>query len=511
MLRILVLASCLLLCAGVAKAQEKRPNIIFIFSDDHATSAISAYGSTRNVTPDLDRLAREGVLMENFFCGNAICAPSRATILTGLHSNANGQLTNQQTFDGTQTTLPKLLGAEGYQTALIGKWHLKSDPTGFDSWEVLPGQGRYYNPQYIHHQRGRYEVEGYSTDVTTDKGIAWMSERDGDRPFFLMLHFKAPHRPWQPGPQELDLFRDPIPVPPSLEDDYSGRSGVQELQEMEIGNDEDMFWGNDLAIEVPEDDSPYTYEATVRMMTPEQRATYEAAFAEENAWFLEHRGEMSDREILRWKYQRYMANYLRCVAGMDRNIGRVLDYLEEAGLDENTIVIYSSDQGFYLGEHGWFDKRWMYDISLKMPFIVRWPGHFPAGQRPRALGQNIDVAPTLLDAAGAEVPATMHGRSLVPVLEGEHEAHPREAVYYHFQASQAWHKVPAHYGVRTATHKLMYFYEHGKFEMYDLSLDPQEMHSIYGDPAYEKVQQDLMNRLRSMREGFGDTTGEPLP
>ncbi|QDU71349.1 sulfatase family protein [Mucisphaera calidilacus] len=508
MKRFLSVLICLMLLSPV-RGQERRPNIVFVFTDDHATSAISAYGSTRNVTPNLDRLAREGVLMENFFCTNSICAPSRAAILTGLHSHANGQMTNQQTFDGSQTTMPKLLREAGYQTAIVGKWHLKSDPTGFDHWEVLPGQGRYYNPEYIHHEEGRRRVEGYSTDLTTEKAMAWMDGRDAERPFLLMVHYKAPHRSWQPGPQELHLYRDPIPVPPTLEDDYSRRSGVQRVQEMEIARH--MLWGHDLAIDHPDDDSRFTYEATVRSMTPEQRATYETAFAEENAWLIENEKDMTPSEILRWKYQRYLGNYLRCVAGVDRNIGRLLDYLQGSGLEENTIVIYSSDQGFYLGEHGWFDKRWMYEESFRMPFIARWPGRFPAGLTRADLAQNIDVAPTLLDAAGAEVPGSMHGVSILSVLKGQPAAFPRSSIYYHFSASEAWHRVPAHYGVRTATHKLMYFYEHDTFEMYDLSLDPQEMNSVYGDPAYADVQEDLLYRLQSLRNDFNDTTGEPLP
>ncbi|WP_428387217.1 sulfatase family protein [Mucisphaera sp.] len=490
-------------------AQIRPPNILFIFTDDHAAHAISAYGSTRNVTPHLDRLAAEGILLENMFCGNAICAPSRATILTGVHTHISGQRTNQDTFDGSQPTLPKHLQSANYETAIIGKWHLKSTPTGFDHYEVLPGQGAYYNPDYIHHTEGRRRSTGYSTDLTTDKALDWLTKRnDTERPFLLMLQYKAPHRPWQPGPRELELFRDPVPAPPTLDDDHDGRSGVQRFADMSIAHD--LEWGYDLAIDHPNDQQRVTYAQSLARMTDEQRATYEAAFADENAWYLQNEASLTETQRLRWRYQRYISNYLRCVAGVDRNIGRVLDHLEQLNLDDNTLVIYSSDQGFYLGEHGWFDKRWMYEESLRMPFIARWPGHIPAGTRSSQLTQNIDIAPTLLDAAGLPIPDRMQGLSILPVLKGQQKTGLRDAVYYHFFASEAWHHVPAHYGIRTRTHKLMYFYEHDQIELYDLSLDPDENHSVHNDPAYASTLSQLTTQLNGLRKHYADNEGEPF-
>ncbi|MEQ9461716.1 MAG: sulfatase [Phycisphaeraceae bacterium] len=505
-----LLLTLLLTTPTLAQPATTPPNIIFIFSDDHAAHAISAYGSTRNTTPNIDRLAAEGMLMRNFFCGNAICAPSRATLLTGLHSHANGQRTNQQTFDGSQITFPKRLQQAGYHTALIGKWHLKSDPTGFDHYEILPGQGQYYNPDYIHHTQGRHRERGFVTDLTTDKAINWLDNtRDADRPFLLMVHYKAPHRNWQPGPNELALFPDPIAEPDTLEDNHQGRSGVQSLQEMTIAND--LWYGFDLALDHPDDTSQYTYQQTVARMSPDQRHAYEATFAQDNADFLKAQPNMTPSEVLRWKYQRYITNYLRVVAGVDRNIGRLLDHLDNTNLTNNTLIIYSSDQGFFLGEKGWFDKRWMYEESLRMPFIARWPGHIPPNTTSNALAQNIDIAPTLLDAANAPIPTHMHGRSILPILRGDQPDSPRDAIYYHFTASEAWHKVPAHYGVRTATHKLIYFYDHNAWELYDLALDPDERNSVYNDPAYADIQTNLTHRLQDLRTHYSDNTGKPLP
>ncbi|MDA1223001.1 MAG: sulfatase, partial [Planctomycetota bacterium] len=389
-----------LLLATVLHAQDaerRPPNIVFLFTDDHAPHAISAYGSKVNVTPNIDRLASDGMLFRNSFCGNSICGPSRATILTGLHSHGNGFRQNGDKFDGEQTTFPKLLKAAGYTTAMLGKWHLTSDPTGFDYWEVLPGQGVYYNPDLIG-PNGRRRVEGYCTDVVTDLALDWLeSAKESGKPFLLMCQHKAPHRPWQPGPQELGMFRDAtIPEPATLFDDHSTRGPAAAKHTM--GVEDHLLMAYDLQCPVDEKERLYGYWANTRKrMTDAQREAWDAAFAAENEEFLASRP--TGEALVRWKYQRYMKNYLRCVAGVDRNIGRVLDWLDENGLRENTIVVYSSDQGFYLGDHGWYDKRWMYEESFQMPLIVRWPGHAMPGSTSTSLVQNIDYGPTFLAAA----------------------------------------------------------------------------------------------------------------
>ncbi len=507
-------------CTSVSGANGKpdlsstRPNIIFIFSDDHATHAISAYGSKINKTPNIDRLASEGVMFRNCFCGNSICGPSRATILSGKHSHANGFMRNGNRFDQSQVTFPKQLQAAGYQTAMIGKWHLTSDPVGFDHWIVLPGQGQYYNPDFKT-EAGRIRKEGYCTDLTTQFALDWLSyERDKDKPFVLMCQHKAPHRSWMPGPEELGLYRDEdIPVPATLLDDYRGRGQAVREQEMSISSH--MFSFYDLKL-IPTEAEQKNLTGPDRWwkgmrdrMTKEQLAAWDAAYEAENRAFRE--ANLQGDDLVRWKYQRYIKNYLRCVAGVDKSVGQLIDYVDaDPELAANTIVIYCSDQGFYLGDHGWYDKRWMYEESLRMPFLVRWPGKIEAGREVDALAQNIDFGPTFLDLAGVKAPDDVHGESLVPLLTGDAPQDWRDAIYYHYYESHAVHQVAAHYGVRTDRHKLIHYYEpnHGYWELFDLETDPDELTNVYDDPAYAAVRARLETRLRELREQYGDTTGE---
>ncbi|MFI4861106.1 MAG: sulfatase [Phycisphaerales bacterium JB063] len=487
-----------------------RPNIIFIFTDDHAPHAISAYGSVINETPNIDRLAHEGVLFRRSYCCNSICGPSRAAILTGLHSHANGFMQNGNRFDGHQQTFPQLLQRHGYQTAIYGKWHLNSDPVGFDDWAILPGQGDYYNPNFIFPD-GNRRVEGYCTDVTTDMALHWLENgRDTDKPFVLMCQHKAPHRSWMPGPQELNMYDDEtIPEPDTLFDDYAGRTPAAADNEMEI--DRHMSFGYDLMC--PIDDNEWLmngYRNSMNRMTDAQRTTWDAAFEEENDAFRAAMADMTHEEIVRWKYQRYIKNYLRCVAGVDRNVGRVLDWLDDnPEIAANTIVIYSSDQGFYLGDNGWYDKRWMYEESFAMPLIVRWPGHIPAGVENHELVQNIDYAPTFLDLAGVQADEPMHGTSLVPLLEGDEELPGRDSLYYHYYESRATHRVAAHYGIATDRYKLIHYYEPewDDWELFDLQEDPDERQSVYGDPDYADVQARLHEQLNALKAEVGNTIG----
>ncbi len=488
--------------ADVASAQ--RPNILIIFSDDHATQAIGTYGSVINRTPSIDRIGKEGAVFMESFCTNSICAPSRAVILTGLHSHANGVLTNAESFDGSQRTFPKLLQAAGYETALVGKWHLKSDPTGFDHWRVLPGQGHYYNPDF-RTPEGTTRHAGYVTDLITDFTIDWLRERDGERPFLMMCQHKAPHRSWMPGPDELGLFDQlTIAEPPSLFDDWTGRASGAAETEMTIAR---HFLGRyDLKL-----DQPAFLEASWELaprerMNTAQRAAWDAAYGAENAAFVAalEAGELDERALVSWKYQRYVKDYLRCVAGVDKSVGRLLAYLEASGLAANTIVVYGSDQGFYLGEHGWYDKRWMYEESMRMPLIVRWPGVTRPGARPQALVQNIDWAPTFLEAAGVDIPPGLHGRSLVPLLRGETPKDWRTSLYYRYAEFPRPHRVPPHYGVRTSRYKLIRYPATDEWELFDLERDSRELESRHADPAYAERRAELEAELTRLRALYGD-------
>jgi arylsulfatase A-like enzyme len=488
----------LVVLSGTAPAQETRPagparpNVVFIFSDDHAYQAVGAYGSTINRTPNIDRLADEGMLFRYCLVTNSICGPSRAAILTGKYSHLNGFYQNGDRFDGSQATFPKLLQGAGYQTALFGKWHLETDPTGFDAWHILPGQGAYYNPPMIK-QGERVRHEGYTTDIITDLSLDWLeNQRDQDRPFLLMCQQKAPHRNWQPGPGHLDSYADrPVAEPPTLFDDYSGRGTAARTQDMTI---RDTLTPNDLKLDTPGN------------FTPEQLERWEAAYGPENEEF--ERLGLSGDELVRWKYQRYIKDYLRCIDSVDEGVGRILDYLDETGLADNTIVVYSSDQGFYLGEHGWFDKRWMYEESLRTPLLVRWPGVVEPGSECSRMVSNLDFAETFLDAAGVDIPVEMQGTSLVPLLKGEKPDDWRSSFYYHYYEFPGAHSVQRHYGVRTDRYKLIHFYNLDEWELYDLARDPSELRSCHDDPQYAEVRERLhaeLDRLRAELEVPEDT------
>jgi arylsulfatase A-like enzyme len=498
--------------AGVAAAADqpptagRRPNVLFIFSDDHAFQAIGAYGSKAARTPRLDRLAEQGMRFDHCLCTNSICGPSRAVVLTGKYSHLNGFIDNKSTFDGSQQTFPKLLRQAGYQTAIVGKWHLVSDPTGFDYWEVLPGQGDYYNPGFKT-ASGPVKYAGYVTEIVTDRAIDWLkSGRDKDKPFVLMCQHKAPHRSWEPGPKYLHLFEDvTFPEPATLFDDYAGRCSGAREQEMTI--DRHMTLAADLKVSpAPGSDEQEVraYEQRMKRLTPEQRKAWEEAYGPRNEAF--RKANLSGKDLVRWKYQQYLKDYLRCIAAVDDSVGRLLDYLDQAGLAENTIVIYSSDQGFYLGEHGWFDKRWMYEESLHMPLIVRWPGKVKAGSVDKHLVSNLDFAETFLEIAGAPAPADMQGRSLVPLLKGQAPADWRKSFYYHYYEYPQPHRVPPHYGVRTEQHKLIYYPLTDEWELFDLAKDPQEMRSVHSEPAYADTVDRLKAELTKLREHYRDTT-----
>jgi arylsulfatase A-like enzyme len=509
-------------CTAGLLAEPARPNIIFIMTDDHSVKAVSAYDGALNETPHMDRLAREGMLFQRAFVGNAICGPSRAAMLTGKHSHKNGMIGNigaETAFDGSQQTFPKLMQEAGYQTALIGKWHLRSDPTGFDHWEVLIGQGPYYNPPMLT-PTGRNVHPGYTTDVVTDLSLEWLeNQRDKEKPFVLLKHHKAPHRTWMPGPDHLGLYADRhIPEPPTLFDTYHGRSRASTMQEMEI--DRHMHFYYDLKLPpregvelVPNDSVAQAVRLYETGLTADQKEAWETAYGPENGAFYGALEQgMSPTDVVRWKYQRYIKDYLRTIASVDDNIGRLLDYLDESGLAENTLVIYTSDQGFFLGERGWYDKRFSYDESLQMPLIVRWPGVTKPGSRNRQLVQNIDFAPTFLEVAGVPVPEDIQGRSLVPLLQAEGaQVEWRDALYFHYYEYPAVHSVARHYGVRTDRFKLIHYYELGEWELFDLERDPHELTSAHGDPFYRETVQELNRILEELQAKYEDRHSADIP
>jgi arylsulfatase A-like enzyme len=505
----------LLLFAIAACGEPPPPNIIFVFTDDHATQAIGAYGgrlAALDPTPTIDRLAREGMRFDNAFVTNGICAPSRAVILTGMHSHRNGVLTNEERFDSSQVTFPQLLQEAGYATALVGKWHLKSDPVGFDYWEILPGQGRYYNPDF-RTPDGTVRDTGYVTDLITDKVLAWLDQgRDPSRPFLLMYQHKAPHREWSPGPDHLAAYDDAvIPEPETLFDTWEGRASAARTQEMSIARH--MHLAYDLKVwpnTVDPEDPANAWAASLReRMTPTQLAAWDAAYDPKNAEF--RTGNLSGEALVRWKYQRYMQDYLSSIASVDDNLERLLSYLDASGLRDNTVVVYASDQGFFLGEHGWYDKRWMYEESLRMPLIVRWPDMIDPGSVNANLVQNLDLAQTFLEIAGVTAPASMQGRSLVPILQGAPPGDWRDAVYYHYYEFPGAHSVQRHYGVRTDRYKLIHYYLIDEWELFDLERDPDELRSVYDDAQYADVREGLAVRLRELRSAYGVPEIDPLP
>ena len=489
-------------CSGQAPKQA-RPNIIFIMSDDHAYQAISAYGHGLNETPNIDRIAKEGAIFNKGFVTNSLCAPSRAVMLTGKFSHLNGKIDNNKPFNWDQQNFAKILQQNGYQTALIGKIHLEGSPQGFDYWNVLPGQGNYYNPDFI--ENGvKKRFQGYVTTLTTEFALNWLDKaRDKSKPFCLLYHQKAPHRNWLPEEKYLNLYDDrEFPLPETFYDDYTGRGTAAHTQEM--GITKVMTWGPDLKFE----NDPYTGEPTnfkvdINRMDEHQREAWRAAYNPKNEEFLKKKPQGKDLD--NWKYQRYMHDYLRCIKSIDDGVGQLLDYLDKNGLAKNTIVIYTSDQGFYLGEHGWFDKRFMYEESFRTPILMRYPKEIKPGTIVNQLVQNLDFAPTFLDYAGAKTPVDMQGLSFRNLVKGE-KGQWRDAIFYEFFEYPAVHMVKRHYGIRTDRYKLIHFYyDVDEWEMYDLDKDPHELKSIYNDPAYADIQKNLHKRLIELRAQYGDS------
>lgn len=490
---------------------DQRPNIVFIFSDDHATQAISSYGfeiGKLAPTPNIDRIAQDGMRFDRCMVGNSICGPSRATILTGKHSHMNGfRMNDSSEFDGSQMTFPKLLRQGGYETALIGKWHLGSTPTGFDFWEVLPGQGIYYRPEFLT-PVGKIAEEGYVTDVITDKAINWIeNQRDSEKPFMLMVQHKAPHREWSPPVKYLHLFDDiEFPEPDTLFDDYAGRSKAVRDQDMTI--DITLEVDKDLKVDCRKKGDVF-YQRVYSRLTPEQKEVWDEVIDQRVKEFNDP--SMKGEKLVRWKYQLYIKDYLRCVRSVDDNVGRLLDYLKQQGLDQNTVVVYSSDQGFYLGEHGWFDKRFMYDESYRTPLLVKWPGTTPAGTSSKKLVSNLDFAETFLDIADVTVPSEMQGVSLVPLLKGENPEDWRKALYYHYYEYPGWHMVQRHEGAYDGRYKLVHYYDIDEWELIDTEKDPKELRNEYSNPEYADVVTRMKSALNNLKEQYGVPEGIPAP
>jgi len=502
-----ICAMLVCLCVAPAAAAD-RPNILFIFSDDHAPHAIGAYdGWLKDVdpTPNIDKLASQGMLFENSFCTNSICGPSRAVILTGKHSHLNGFMNNGNSFDWNQQTFSKLLQKSGYNTAIYGKSHLKGEPQGFDDWKVLPGQGLYYNPD-MRTPQGTKRIEGHCTDIVTDLAIDWLKEgREADKPFCLMVQHKAPHRNWMPAERHLHLYDDiEIPYPNTLFDKWHDNAPPARFQELEI--DRHMHLNFDLFVDLTADFEGNTFKGrfdrsawrNLKRMSPAQTKAWRDAYGPKDAAF--HRENPQADDLVRWKFQRYAKNYLRCVKGVEESVGKLMTTLKDMQLDENTVVIYSSDQGFYIGDHGWYDKRWMYEESLKMPFICKWPGVTKPGSRVKEMIQNLDYAETFLEMAGAEIPSDMQGKSLVPLLKGEIPDDWRESIYYHYYEYPSVHMVPRHNGVRTEHYKLIRFYQFDEWEFYDLKEDPDELTNQYENEKYADEVAALKKELIRLRD-----------
>ena len=498
-------------CADNKKEVAKQYNIVYIMTDDHTAQMMSCYGSRFIETPNLDRIANDGVIFTNSFVANSLSGPSRACMLTGKHSHANGFTDNTTCiFDGSQQTVPKLLRKAGYQTAIIGKWHLVSLPTGFDHWEIVPEQGDYYNPDFINMNNDTIRKEGYITNLITDMSIDWMeNQRDKEKPFCLFIHHKAIHRNWLPELKYLSLYEDKTyPLPENFYDDYEGRPAAA-AQEMSIAKDMDLIYDNKM--NRPDKVTPLKerYESYVGRLNPEDRKVYDAFYEPIIEDF--YKRNLQGKELAEWKYQRYMRDYSKVVKSLDDNVGRVLDYLEEKGLLDNTLVVYTSDQGFWMGEHGWFDKRFMYEESFHTPLIMHLPKDFKAKGEISQMVQNIDYAPTFLELAGAPIPDDIQGVSLVPLLKGEKPADWRTSLYYHFYEFPAEHMVKRHYGVRTERYKLIHFYNDiDEWELYDLQEDPSEMHNLYGKPGYENITADLRKELLRLQTQYQDPIEEKL-
>lgn len=495
--------------------QKKPPNIIFIMSDDHAYQAISAYSDHLMQTPNIDRIANEGMLFSNACVTNSICAPSRATILTGKHCHLHGKIDNRFPFDTTQVTFPQLFQEAGYQTAMFGKLHFGNNPKGIDEFKILPGQGQYYNPDF-HTNEGKIHIEGYTTDVIRDLTMDWMkNRRDAEKPFLLFYLHKAPHREWLPAPRHFrEYTKKTFPEPATLFDDYAGRGSAAKEAEMNIllhqnwAGDSKLYpeTMDELGIEPTTFWDKMAMNSALNRFTDEQREDWDEVYGPINEEFKKIYPSMTQKELMSWRYQRYMQDYLGSIASVDESVGTLLDYLDEQGLDENTIVVYTSDQGFYLGEHGWFDKRFIYDESFKTPLLVRWPGVTEAGTTNDQMVQNLDFAQTFLDIAGIEAPSDMQGESIVPLLKGNDDQWDRDAVYYHYYEYPAVHMVKRHYGVVTREYKLAHFYyDVDEWELYDRMKDPMELKSEYDNPEYADVVEELKLKLAELRVKYEDS------
>jgi arylsulfatase A-like enzyme len=484
-----------------------QPNIIFIMSDDHAYQAISAYGHPLGKvapTPQIDRIANEGMRFDRCLVTNSICGPSRATLLTGKYNHKNGMYGNVNylnLYKKGQQAFPELMRKAGYQTAMIGKWHLPVLPEGFDYWDILPGQGQYYNPDFID-TSGTYSIDGYVTDIITEKGLDWIKNASQkDKPFILLLHQKAPHRPWYPGPKYLDAFQNvSFPEPESLFDDYANRGTAEKDQDMSIRKtmtvDSDLkMWG---------DTTTRGYKNAMGRMNKEQKEAWDRVYNPVYEQFFS--SKLKGEQLLKWKYQRYMNDYLSCIKSVDESVGKVLDYLKSSGLDENTLVVYTSDQGFYLGEHGWFDKRFIFEESLRTPLLIKWKGKIKPGSINTDIVSNLDFAETFLALAGVSIPEDMQGESLIPLLQGNTPSDWRKEHYYHYYEFPAVHQVKRHYGIITERYKLVHFYyDIDEWELFDLQKDPQEMKNVYNDPEYSDIKIDLHKRLDNLVIKYDDS------
>lgn len=487
--------------------KDKRLNIVYIMTDDHTAQAMSCYDARYINTPNLDRIARDGVRFTNSYVANSLSGPSRACMLTGKHSHKNGFTDNTTcVFDASQPTFPRYLQEAGYETALIGKWHLESKPQGFTKWAIIPGQGDYYNPDFIEMNGDTVTYHGYLTHIITDRSLNWLEEeRDKKKPFCLLIHHKAIHRNWMADTADLDLFEDcTFPLPETFYDNYEKRSAAQE-QEMSICDNHDMDPIYDLKMYRKDKESRLkgTYEYFLGRMDTEQRKRWDDFYNPIIKKF--YADSLQGKALAEWKFQRYMRDYLKVVKSLDDNVGRVLKYLEDNDLLKNTLVVYTSDQGFYMGEHGWFDKRFMYEESFRTPLIMMLPeGYDRRGDISEPV-QNIDYAPTFLEIAGVEKPADIQGESLMPLLRGEHPADWRETIYYHFYEYPAEHMVKRHYGVRDNRYKLIHFYNDiDEWELYDLEKDPTELHNLYGEPGTESITRSMMQKLKDAQEKYDD-------
>lgn len=490
----------------------QKPNVIFIMTDDHAKRAISAYGDTLMHTPHLDQLASKGVIFDRAFVSNSICGPSRAVFLTGKFSHKNGFMSNHDTFNGGQATLAKYMQNAGYTTAVLGKWHLVSKPQGFNEYKILLGQGEYYNPRFAGSNGDTTLMEGYATTMITDMGLDFI-ERNKQRSFFLMLHHKAPHRNWMPEEKYLKTYTEKhYTLPDNFFDDYKGREGAK-LQDMKIEN---MFYSSDLKLPIfkkSEDlgtgglakaNMAGEWEAMYKSLNHEQKQTWDNYYEPIIKDF--YAENPTGKDLAQWMYNRYINDYTKTIQSVDDNIGRLMDYLEASGLDKNTIVIYTSDQGFYTGEHGWYDKRYMYEPSFSTPLIIKHPKLEKEGLRNGQMVQNIDLAPTILDLVGEDIPDDMQGKSMKNLLLGRNTKEWRKSLYYHYYENIGWHNVPRHLGVRTERFKLIYFYDIKEWELFDLEKDPQEMNNLYGKTGTRKITKKLKKELKNLIAKYEDDT-----